>query len=768
MVQYAEVKKFPELFKRYRLRAEFESFGAFGEALFEKGYSYESSIFSHWQKGSRTPNDRRLLLAIIEIFIERDAIKTLDQANELLESVGLGYLTDTEQANLHLDNSLDSPFQVPNEIAYFTGREIFIEKIQNEIMSKRVFLLHGPAGVGKTALAIKLGHILRERFPDGVLWYKVDSSNSMDILLSIANLFGEDISTIKDIHVRASIVRTLLAQKKVLLIFDNVKKYDDLSLFLPHTASCSVLFTSQDHYFPIPTQYVSLPINAFTKENVLTLFKNIFNREFVIQHKRIILKISDKLGNLPLAIHIVALYTKQNSMPLETYLEQLDEESLDLQDLQYEDKNLSRAITLSFQTLNVQAKAVFISLGVFEGKDFSIDAVSFINRLTNHSTEKQLNNLLALSLIEKSQTGRYRMHPLMKLFARKNMKDTLLYLRAAQYYEELLHVAQKKNSYKPLQQEVDNIIFIFKKCYDYGYWDEIIVLWNPIEKFLSDVNETKKLRQLAGTINTAPQINILQRIVTIYTILVLAYWIILFFSGLKIGFWNYMSSLVISFIPLVGGLVGIIGSRRWGLFSTSIGKARFFISVGLFCWGSGNIIWGYYNFFVSVEIPYPSLADAGYLSASIFWIIGIIYLSKATGAKFSLREKKSTFFLLFIPVLIFFFSCYLLFFVIKRPFTESFLKMFFDMAYPTVDIIILTLASIIFGLSVNFFGGKYKLSLFMILAGFAGMYIADFMFSYTTALNIYYNGSFTEILFGLALFLLTWGTLSFYLTPKKK
>jgi len=48
---------------------------------------------------------------------------------------------------------------------------------------------------------------------------KLISTNSMDILLSIARLFNEDIHEIKDIEVRASIVRTLLARKKVLLIF---------------------------------------------------------------------------------------------------------------------------------------------------------------------------------------------------------------------------------------------------------------------------------------------------------------------------------------------------------------------------------------------------------------------------------------------------------------------------------------------------------------------------------------------------------------------
>ena len=183
------MKKFAELFKKYRLRAEFETFASFGNVLSEKGYHYEESIFSHWQKGTRTPSNRGLVLSIIKIFVERDAIHTIQEANEFLSSAGLGYLTDKEIQDINLKIVIHAPFQVPNDISHFTGREEIIEKIKKEIQHEKIFLLHGPAGVGKTALVVKLGHELRSKFPDGVLWYKVDSTSTMDILLSIAHLF---------------------------------------------------------------------------------------------------------------------------------------------------------------------------------------------------------------------------------------------------------------------------------------------------------------------------------------------------------------------------------------------------------------------------------------------------------------------------------------------------------------------------------------------------------------------------------------------------
>lgn len=99
------MKTFAELFKKYRLRAEFDTFSAFSDALSKKGYFYEESIFSHWQKGTRTPADRQLVLAMIEIFAEHQAIKSKDEADEFLASTGLGYLTESEKKQLGLIDS---------------------------------------------------------------------------------------------------------------------------------------------------------------------------------------------------------------------------------------------------------------------------------------------------------------------------------------------------------------------------------------------------------------------------------------------------------------------------------------------------------------------------------------------------------------------------------------------------------------------------------------------------------------------------------------
>jgi hypothetical protein len=92
--------QFGVLFKKYRLRAEFDSLSSFANALAEKGYFYELSLFCHWQKGRRIPTKRIILITLISLFIERDAILSSEEANDFLESAGHGYLTQKEQAQL--------------------------------------------------------------------------------------------------------------------------------------------------------------------------------------------------------------------------------------------------------------------------------------------------------------------------------------------------------------------------------------------------------------------------------------------------------------------------------------------------------------------------------------------------------------------------------------------------------------------------------------------------------------------------------------------
>lgn len=246
----------------------------------------------------------------------------------------------------------------------------------------------------------------------------------------------------------------------------------------------------------------------------------------------------------------------------------------------------------------------------------------------------------------------------------------------------------------------------------------------------------------------------------------LVFWAVLNFSiKTTEGVYNYLFSFAFSLIPLVAGFFSIFLSKTWGWFNSSVGRSVFFLALGSFCWGFGSMIWSYFNFFLAVSAPYPSLADAGFLLGAVFWSIGILSLYRATGARSGLQKAHGKVLIILTPIIITALSYYLLVEVARGGvLTDSFntsLKLFFDLAYPLSDVLILTIALVLYSLSVNYLGGKFKPTILILLLGFGVMYLADFTFSYTTTIETFYNGNFGDLLFAAALYLISFGTLGF-------
>jgi len=227
---------------------------------------------------------------------------------------------------------------------------------------------------------------------------------------------------------------------------------------------------------------------------------------------------------------------------------------------------------------------------------------------------------------------------------------------------------------------------------------------------------------------------------------------------------NLIYSFSNGFLATAAGVMGLLISRHWGGSKSAVGKAVLLISLGTTSWGLGTLIWSFYNFVLHIPVPYPSWADLGYVLAVPLWIIGVFYLSKATGAKFSLRQLHGRLMLILLPLLAAVASYYFLYVVARNSSFEvegGLLKIFLDFYYPLGDWIILTVAFLVFGLSLRYLGGRFRLPVMITLLGFVFMFISDFMFSYTTTVESYYNGHLVDLLFTAAIFVISFGVASF-------
>lgn len=211
----------------------------------------------------------------------------------------------------------------------------------------------------------------------------------------------------------------------------------------------------------------------------------------------------------------------------------------------------------------------------------------------------------------------------------------------------------------------------------------------------------------------------------------------------------------------------------WGGLRSALGKAVFFVSLGLLLWGLGESIWSYYNFFKGVPAPYPSLADIGFAPSIFFWILGTAYMSRATGALFVLKKSRKAKMLVFaLPIILLIPSYYIQIHVAKGgvlvPDGETMLKTVLDVAYPFGDFLALIFAALVAILSYRYFGGIYRRAVYYLLAGLAVMYCADSVFSYTTTKETYYNADWGDLLLTIGLFLITFGILAFATKPNIK
>lgn len=261
------------------------------------------------------------------------------------------------------------------------------------------------------------------------------------------------------------------------------------------------------------------------------------------------------------------------------------------------------------------------------------------------------------------------------------------------------------------------------------------------------------------------RMNTLQKIAVAFFTLCTVLWAVLYVQDIREGFYNYLYSFLFGLIPLFGGAVAMYKARIWGGFSSAVGKAVFFVGLGVFCWGVGECIWSYYNLVLNVPAPYPSLADLGFAPSIFFYSLGAFYLSKATGAKFGFRNPLAKVFVAVTPLVVLAFSWWLLINVARGgvlvPEGEPILKAILDIAYPLGDFVGLVIAIIVSGLSFRYLGGRYVVDVIAILLGLLAMYIGDTIFSYTTTAGTFYNGQLGDLFLSSGTFLLTYGALGF-------
>ena len=263
-----------------------------------------------------------------------------------------------------------------------------------------------------------------------------------------------------------------------------------------------------------------------------------------------------------------------------------------------------------------------------------------------------------------------------------------------------------------------------------------------------------------------------KKILSVFFAVAIIYWIIfVLVGGYKQNSLGLYTQIPLIVIPGVGGILGLMRFRDWGGFESAMGKAVFWLSLGMVVWGLAIGIWTYY-LFLGIALPYPSTADYVFVLSSVFHIFGFLQLSKVVGAPFGFRKFKDKFIGLFAGIAIALISYYILVVVargnILRHPGESTPQVFFNYAYTIASLIDVTIVAVAYILSYKYLGGIYKKSILILLVGFVIHFFAVFFFVKTISDASYFNGNIADILFTIAVFLESFGIVSLDVNEYKR
>ncbi|RIK30072.1 MAG: hypothetical protein DCC55_37525, partial [Chloroflexi bacterium] len=369
-----------------------------------------------------------------------------------------------------------TPFQAPAPLLHFVGREDELAQLRAAIAQATdapIFAVVGMGGVGKSTFATHLAHALKDEFPDGVLWAHVATSDPLDVLSQWARAFGYDFSGLADVENRAAALRGVLAEKRVLLVLDDVRSVARTRPLLAGGPRCATLLTTRD--LDVATALNARPhrLGELTPEASLRLLTRILGEERVAAEQEAAQTLCALLQYLPLAVEITA--QRLVSRPRRRLADMADrlrhvEERLDLS---ISDRAVRTSFQVSWESLDANLRRIFALLGVFDGRSFAADAVAHLAGLDRYTAEDRLFALTALSLVSEEAGDRYRQHPLLADFAAEQLGENKIpFVDMALYYQQFAE--QNRTNYAALRPEWENLMAGMETAHRLRQWPLVL------------------------------------------------------------------------------------------------------------------------------------------------------------------------------------------------------------------------------------------------------------------------------------------------------
>ena len=324
--------------------------------------------------------------------------------------------------------------RLPPAVPDFVGREEAVTRLSEDIAVGRsvtIGAISGMSGVGKTALALQVAHRLRAHFPDGVFFVDLFGHSTRPVepglvLRRLLRALGEDDHRIpEDDTERAALYRSLLADRRLLIVLDNARDPARIRDLLPGGPGCAVLVTSRTRLFGLPGA-TSVDLRPLTAAQARSLLVRLIGEPRVRAEEQAAARLIHACGYLPLAVRVVgARLAARLGQPIARTTAELVDEERRLADLSLGSQAVLTTFRLGIRLLDAEHGRAFQLLSLPDAAELTLAAAASLLDRTERDAENLCEALVDLSLLESPSPGRYRFHDLLRIFARQTAAEAL-------------------------------------------------------------------------------------------------------------------------------------------------------------------------------------------------------------------------------------------------------------------------------------------------------------------------------------------------------
>ncbi|MFE0462479.1 BTAD domain-containing putative transcriptional regulator [Kitasatospora sp. NPDC058965] len=353
------------------------------------------------------------------------------------------------------------PRQLPPVTRWFAGRTAELKALaeamdpaEDDGAGVRIATVTGTAGIGKTTLALHWAHHAADRFPDGQLYLNlrgfdptgqpVAPEQAVRAFLDALGAAPERIPA--TLAAQTALYRTLLAERRVLVVLDNARDAEQVRPLLPGSAGCPVLVTSRSRLAGLVAVEGArpLPLDLLSGPEAVDLLARRLGPETVAREPAAIDGLVAACARLPLALGVAAARLALNpALPVGELLARADRlAALNAGDAA---TDVRAVFSWSYEQLSAPAARLFRLLSVHPGPDASLVAAARLAGLPVGRARSALDELTEAHLLAETAPGRFLSHDLLRAYAAELAADeeTAAELRAAtaRMLDHCLHTA---------------------------------------------------------------------------------------------------------------------------------------------------------------------------------------------------------------------------------------------------------------------------------------------------------------------------------------